>query len=567
MIRTRRADDGDADRRAMRRSRAAPYGRRTVLTLRIALLTALALLVPPVAHAATISYSDGVVYASDPGETLDAYVGYEPGCVDSGGTTYDCVTFSGDAITAAPAQCAALSGRESCVLDPNHRAVRISGGDGADSVHVYDAGIGGFPARTPYAISIAGGAGDDTLVGGDAGEHLDGGAGNDRIAGLGGDDTIDGGDGADRLSGDSDDQNTTPDGGDDVVRGGPGDDRLTGDGHDSTAVIGHDVLDGGPGSDTVYDDWYRFDGSAGDEDPPPAVSLDGQADDGRPGERDDVVAIERIDTGYQPAQAAPGVYTGGDGPDTFDLIFADGHVSAGAGDDVVTGADGADAIDGGPGADRLSGGFGPDVIVGGPGADDIGGDRTAACEYGPVFGVCTIGSGADTIDARDGERDTIDCGPGADTVYADAIDVTAGCETVLVAGGPAPTPVPAPTPPPTAPAAVARLSLGHPRLAVVARSRAFTVTCHMVRAGRCSVRAAISARAARKLHLKPRRKARTFTLGSGHRRFAKAGSGRVRVKLSRKVARALRHAHSLRVTFTLTATGSHAVATTRTVRH
>jgi Ca2+-binding RTX toxin-like protein len=534
--------------------------------MRIALLTALALVAPPAASAATITYSGAVVYASDPGETLNTYVGYESGCIDSGGITYDCVTFSGDAITAAPVQCDAIAGRESCVLDPDHSGVRIAGGDGADTVHVYDESIGGFPAATPYAIAISGGAGNDTLVGGDAGERFDGGPGSDRIAGLGGNDTIDGGDGADRLSGDSDDQNTTPRGGDDIVRGGPGDDRLTGDGHDATAVIGHDVLDGGPGTDTVYDDWYRFDGSAGDQDPPPAVSLNGPADDGRPGERDDVEAIERIDTGYQPAQGTAGTYAGGAGPDTFNLIFADGHVSAGAGDDVVTGADGSDTIDGGPGADRLSGGFGPDTIVGGPGPDDIGGDRTAACEYGPVFGVCTIGSGNDTIDARDGERDTIDCGPGADTAYVDAIDVTAGCETVLVSGGPAPPPPLSPPSGAVAPAQVARLSLGHPRHRAMARARALTVTCHMVRAGRCSVRAAISAKAARKLHLKPRRKAKTFTLGSGHRRFAKAGSGRVRVKLSRSVARALRRAHSLRVTFTLTATGSRPVATTRTVR-
>jgi Ca2+-binding RTX toxin-like protein len=553
----------------MRASGAAPYGRRTVqpsLTIRIALLTSLALVAPPVAGAATISYSDGVVYASDPGETLNTYVGYEPRCVVSAGIAYDCVTFSGDAITAAPVQCAALSGRESCVLDPDHSGVRIVGGDGADGVHVYDEGIGGFPAGTPYAIVLTGGAGNDTLVGGDAGERIDGGPGNDRVAGLGGDDTIDGGDGADRLSGDSDDQNATPGGGDDVVRGGPGDDRLTGDGHDAASAVGHDVLDGGPGTDTVYDDWYRFDGSAGDEDPPPVVSLNGQADDGRPGERDDVEAVERVDTGYQPAQGTAGTYAGGDGADTFNLIFADGHVTAGAGDDVVTGADGADTIDGGAGADRLSGGFGADVIVGGPGRDDIGGDRTAACFYGPLFGDCTIGSGNDTIDARDGERDTVDCGPGADTVYADAIDVTAGCETVLVADGPA-----APTPAPIAPAPVAgastpRLTVGRLRIAAIARARVLTVTCHMIRAGRCSVRAAISARAARKLHLRPRRRAKTFTLGSGHRSFARAGSGRVRVKLSRRVARALRRARSLRVTFTLTATGSRAVAVARTVR-
>jgi Ca2+-binding RTX toxin-like protein len=40
------------------------------------------------------------------------------------------------------------------------------------------------------------------------------------------------------------------------------------------------------------------------------------------------------------------------------------------------------------------------------------------------------GSGNDTIQARDGERDTIDCGSGKDTVVADKIDVVKGCEKV-----------------------------------------------------------------------------------------------------------------------------------------
>jgi hypothetical protein len=39
----------------------------------------------------------------------------------------------------------------------------------------------------------------------------------------------------------------------------------------------------------------------------------------------------------------------------------------------------------------------------------------------------------DTIEARDGTRDNITCGPGTDTVLADAVDsVAAGCENVQI---------------------------------------------------------------------------------------------------------------------------------------
>jgi hypothetical protein len=40
------------------------------------------------------------------------------------------------------------------------------------------------------------------------------------------------------------------------------------------------------------------------------------------------------------------------------------------------------------------------------------------------------GAGNDTIHARNGRRDTIDCGAGRDTVWADRIDRLAHCEIV-----------------------------------------------------------------------------------------------------------------------------------------
>jgi hypothetical protein len=49
-------------------------------------------------------------------------------------------------------------------------------------------------------------------------------------------------------------------------------------------------------------------------------------------------------------------------------------------------------------------------------------------------------SGNDTVEARDGEKDSIDCGPGTDTAVVDAVDVVANCETVDVGKGAGPGP-------------------------------------------------------------------------------------------------------------------------------
>ena len=51
---------------------------------------------------------------------------------------------------------------------------------------------------------------------------------------------------------------------------------------------------------------------------------------------------------------------------------------------------------------------------------------------------CSTYIGNDVIDARDGERDSLDCGLGADTALVDAADVHTNCETVQVAGAATP---------------------------------------------------------------------------------------------------------------------------------
>lgn len=81
--------------------------------------------------------------------------------------------------------------------------------------------------------------------------------------------------------------------------------------------------------------------------------------------------------------------------------------------DVLRGSKGPDRILGLGAGDRLYGFAGNDIVVGGPGADRM-------------FG----GTGNDRLEARDGTKDLVDCGPGRDTAIIDNIDVIKSCEIV-----------------------------------------------------------------------------------------------------------------------------------------
>jgi hypothetical protein len=160
------------------------------------------------------------------------------------------------------------------------------------------------------------------------------------------------------------------------------------------------------------------------------ITVNGVADDGFPGEGDNVTSVERIHSG------AALDYTGDDGANVAIAaeVGASSTLRGLGGDDQLVGGDSADTVDGGAGADTLTGGFGNDTITGGPGRDTIDGDRSGRCNEMH----CDIdpGSAADTIDARDGEVDTIACGPGVDRVLADTGDVVASdCETVERSAG------------------------------------------------------------------------------------------------------------------------------------
>ncbi len=110
------------------------------------------------------------------------------------------------------------------------------------------------------------------------------------------------------------------------------------------------------------------------------------------------------------------------------------------GDDCLWGGEGADVLDGGNGNDGLWGGNGRDRLVGGAGNDRLrgglkrdvllGGDGDDQLVPGTGQDLVRAGFGNDVIGARDGSRDVIECGPGADAVSADKRDRLRGCEQV-----------------------------------------------------------------------------------------------------------------------------------------
>ena len=266
--------------------------------------------------------------------------------------------------------------------------LRAEGGDGNDFLD------GTYEATDPE--TFIGGAGNDTLRGWGGNDHLDGGDGNDAVDGGAGIDTVLGGNGTDKVKGD-DDVATNP-----------------------------DRVDGGAGYDTLT---YEWSDTQREGMPPVLLTLAGGNDDGFPGEGDDVTGVEKVETHTK------GRYVGTDADEEFYGGGDETTVEAGGGNDTVYTSYGADAINGGPGNDTIRGYDGNDAIVGGPGQDTLIGDTLGqTCN----FATCSTYIGNDVIDARDGERDSLDCGLGADTAIVDAIDVHTNCETVQVAGATAP---------------------------------------------------------------------------------------------------------------------------------
>jgi len=166
-----------------------------------------------------------------------------------------------DGAVPGPAPSAAHDGPAALDLPaPAEAGLLLAGGDGDDSL------VGSEGADTLVGGAgddwIRGGPGDDLLVGGEGNDTIDGGTGDDSQLGGEGDDTLDGNEGDDRLHGgvgadtlEGGEGHDSLDGGAgaDLLIGGPGDDTLRGaDGEDSLfGAEGNDLLIAGPGTDLL----------------------------------------------------------------------------------------------------------------------------------------------------------------------------------------------------------------------------------------------------------------------------------------------------------------------------
>jgi hypothetical protein len=242
------------------------------------------------------------------------------------------------------------------------------------------------------------------------------GPGNDNpVYGYGGNDHLNGGIGSDNLIGGP---------GDDVLDGGPGNDYFEdiAYGNESDSA-GSDTYIGGGDSDRL-----NLDGRSEDL----ALSPDGVANDGAAGEGDNIGPdVVSIIGGY-----GADTFTGNAYGNYFDGGEGNDSVNGAGGDDNLVGGAGNDSIRGGDGQDVLGGESGDDVLDGGPGVDRFWGDAIGAC----IPGYCSYGQ--DQINARDGNQETLNCGPGTDSAQVDASDFvvmspgeTDQCESVDRAAG------------------------------------------------------------------------------------------------------------------------------------
>jgi Ca2+-binding RTX toxin-like protein len=203
--------------------------------------------------------------------------------------------------------------------------------------------------------------GNNTLLGGDDDDILNGRAGNDTLQGRDGNDTLDGGDDDDVLEGEGSNDTLSGGNGNDILDGGDGDDFLDGGDGDDQLVgssSGIDTLNGGLGNDIYIVD-----------------------------RADDIIINEDPDAGFDIVESSV-TWTLSDNLEQLILVGndaingtgnaldnsllgnnANNYLFGGEGNDGLQGLDGDDTLDGGAGADTLRGGPGNDVYI--VGSDDV----------------------------------------------------------------------------------------------------------------------------------------------------------------------------------------------------
>lgn len=395
-----------------------------------------------VAGAATVgNESPTLQYTAGPGEANNLTVTFS---VEENKYVF---TDSGAVINVG-AGCDSLSAHEAhCVFTELH--VAVAAGDLNDTVvsALWLVRLDGEAGNdTLTGGTLNGGSGNDTLNGTANPDQLDGGAGDDTLNGGDGFDSLIGGPGADTLNGGDNggdvaiysertagvtvdlDGVTGDDGepgeGDSVgadvemIEGGAGTDILAGNAssNELRGNGGNDTFNGLEGDDVLWADAGSdtFHGGSGNDVVTYAarseslvIDVDGVADDGAPGENDNV------------------------GPDVE-------IVQGGLGSDLLIGNTGSNTLDGYFGADTLRGGGGSDVLKGPDAAD--------TADYSDHSSDVTISLDGIANDGQTGENDHLEAnvisiigGSGNDTLtgndQVNGLDGGAGDDVIDGRGG------------------------------------------------------------------------------------------------------------------------------------
>lgn len=294
--------------------------------------------------------------------------------------------------------------------------------------------------------TVDGGGGDDIILGGDGNDTLNGGAGNDQFASADGADSVNGGDGDDTIIGGSG-------AGDDLYIGGPGSDFVRylsttngvivdlAAGTATGPEIGNDTLTsienaiGGKGDDELYGDAGAniLAGAEGND------TLDGRTGSDTASYEDAIGGVN-VSTASSAAQNVGGGQgsdllvnienlLGSDFDDTLGGSSAANNFIGGAGDDRLIGLGGNDSLFGGFGRDRALGGSGDDFIrtgpdndtlIGGNGDDTLGASNRTDLLRGEGGRDLLLGSNGNDRLFGDGANDTLLGGNGRDTIAGGA---------------------------------------------------------------------------------------------------------------------------------------------------
>jgi Ca2+-binding RTX toxin-like protein len=265
-------------------------------------------------------------------------------------------------------------------------SVNISMGDGNDTVNA------STQASTAIAMNIQGDAGDDTLIGSQNADIIDGGPGSDAAVGGKGSDTFFGQDGNDSFT-------WVPGDGSDLVVGGAGNDTFVFTGSDADEVF---ALNPNGTAFEMLRNLGNVDMQVESTETVLLFGLGG-ADSLTVGDLSGVADLSTVQVSM------------GDGDDTVDAsaqasTAVELTIRGGAGDDTLTGS---------PNADLMDGGAGNDVAVGGKGADTfIGRDGNDTFTWNP-------GDGSDLVIGGDGDDTLVFNGSDADEDFTLNPDGTA----------------------------------------------------------------------------------------------------------------------------------------------